>query len=143
MMLDGCAYGIAIFDSQSQFIASNRNWKETIGNAIKDSDGHGQFELLSGLSKLWRSSCLECLQSKEEKKIEEEVQWANGTSEWIRWHIRPWVGEINKDEGYTVSFHSIDTEKSSNQDVVWIMTYQRQLYRIKSCLSFSWITRAG
>ena len=36
MMLDGCAYGIAIFDSQSQFIASNRNWKETIGNAIKD-----------------------------------------------------------------------------------------------------------
>ena len=111
MMLDGCAYGIAIFDSQSQFIASNRNWKETIGNAIKDSDGHGQFELLSGLSKLWRSSCLECLHSKEEKKIEEEVQWANGTSEWIRWHIRPWVGEINKDEGYTVSFHSIDTEK--------------------------------
>ena len=113
VILDNCPTAMALFDSQSRFITSNKSWKSLIGNAVKDAEGFGQFEYLPKLSKSWRLLCNECLQSKKERVIEEKVKWINTTAEWIRWHIRPWIDGDQRIRGYTISFYSIDLEKKS------------------------------
>ena len=113
VILDNCPMAMALFDSQSRFITSNKSWKSMVGNAVKDAEGFGQFEYLPKLSKSWRLLCDECLQSKKERVIEEKVKWINTTAEWIRWHIRPWIDDDQRIRGYTISFYSIDLEKQS------------------------------
>ena len=113
VILDNCPTAMALFDSQSRFITSNKSWKSMVGNAVKDAEGFGQFEYLPKLSKSWRLLCDECLQSKKERVIEEKVKWINTTAEWIRWHIRPWIDDDQRIRGYTISFYSIDLEKQS------------------------------
>ena len=113
VILDNCPTAMALFDSQSRFITSNKSWKSMVGNAVKDAEGFGQFEYLPKLSKSWRLLCDECLQSKKEQVIEEKVTWINASAEWIRWHIRPWIDDAKRIKGYTISFYSIDLEKQS------------------------------
>ena len=112
-MLNNCPLPMAIFDLKLQFISSNRSWQITLGHAFRDSDGLGQFESISNLSKSWRLLCDDCLRLKSEQVGEELVKWSNGEKEWIKWYMRPCFDSADVVFGFTVCCQSIQNEKQS------------------------------
>jgi len=110
-MVDACPLAMAMFDKDMNYLFSNDSWNDSIGNAILDSSGVGQFEFIPRVSNEWRSLCNDCLKYGNEQIGEELVQWSSGDKEWIRWFMNPWYSEGTSFGGLVISAQSINAEK--------------------------------
>lgn len=110
-MVDACPLAMAMFDRNMNYLFSNDSWNDSIGNAVLDSSGVGQFEFIPRVSNEWRSLCNDCFKYGTEQIGEELIQWASGDKEWVRWFVNPWHSEDTSFGGLVISAQSINAEK--------------------------------
>ncbi len=111
-MVDACPLAMAMFDKNMNYLFSNDSWNDSIGSAVLDSSGVGQFEFIPRVSNEWRSLCNDCFKYGTEQVGEELVQWSSGEKEWIRWFVNPWYLEDTALGGLVISAQSINAEKT-------------------------------
>tara|TARA_B110000116_G_scaffold124220_1_gene107755 strand:- start:2006 stop:4828 length:2823 start_codon:yes stop_codon:yes gene_type:complete len=111
-MVDACPLAMAMFDRNMNYLFSNGSWNDSIGSAVLDSSGVGQFEFIPRVSNEWRSLCNDCFKYGTEQVGEELVQWSSGEKEWIRWFVNPWYLEDVALGGLVISAQSINVEKT-------------------------------
>ena len=111
-MVNACPLAMAMFDRSMNYLFSNDSWNDSIGSAVLDSTGVGQFEFIPKVSNEWRSLCNDCFKYGTEQVGEELVQWSSGDKEWIRWFVNPWYLEGTTLGGLVISAQSINAEKT-------------------------------
>lgn len=111
-MVDACPLAMAMFDRNMNYLFSNDSWNDSIGSAVLDSSGVGQFEFIPKVSNEWRSLCNDCFKYGTEQVGEELIQWSSGEKEWIRWFVNPWYLEDTALGGLVISAQSINREKT-------------------------------
>ena len=88
--LDAAPAGVAIFDRDMRYIEASARWKQDYGLGDRDIVGLGHYEVFPEIPDRWREIHRRCLAGATERADAEPFPRADGTTDWVRWEIRPW-----------------------------------------------------
>lgn len=114
VLLDHMPQALAMFDTRMRYLAANRHFTSAFGLDSQDIVGRSHYELFPDLHANWRRLFDEALAGQTGRIEEDYFQRADGTSDWVRWEVRPWH-EADGDIGGLVLSQEIVTDKKREE----------------------------
>jgi len=105
---------LAMFDNEMRYIATSRRWKTAYHLGDQDIIGKTHYEVFPEVGQEWKDIHQRCLKGAIEKKDEDSFTRLDGTTDWLKWEIRPWhkaSGEI----GGIIMFTEVITEQKESE----------------------------
>jgi PAS domain S-box-containing protein len=105
---------LAMFDTEMRYIATSRRWMNDYNLGDQHIIGKTHYEVFPEIGKGWKDIHQRCLQGAVERKEEDSFTRLDGTTDWMKWEIRPWhkaSGEI----GGIIMFTEVITEKKETE----------------------------
>jgi PAS domain S-box-containing protein len=90
LYVDHSPAAIAMFDANMCYLIASRRWIEDYHLGNMSIIGRNHYEVFPEISERWKEIHRRCLTGAIEKSDEEAFPRADGTTDWIRWEIRPW-----------------------------------------------------
>jgi PAS domain S-box-containing protein len=88
--IDGTPASIAMFDRDMRYLAVSRQHAEERQVSSADLIGRCVYEVFPDLPERWKAGHTRCLGGASERCETDIVVRANGSTDWVRWEIRPW-----------------------------------------------------
>lgn len=101
---------IAMLDREMRYLVTSRRWLTDYRIACADIIGRSHYEVFPDIPERWKDIHCRCLAGAVEKCERDPFPHPDGSSDWVRWEIRPWhtvQGEI----GGLLIFSEIITER--------------------------------
>ncbi|WP_016952521.1 PAS domain S-box protein [Anabaena sp. PCC 7108] len=104
---------IAIFDRQMRYVLASRRWRQDYRLGDEEIIGRCHYEVFPEISPSWREIHQRCLAGAIEQCEEEYLQRSDGTTEWVKWEIRPWYQNSTDIGGIIIITEVITTRKQA------------------------------
>ncbi len=101
---------IAMFDRHMRYIVVSRRCMSDYGLPDRDVVGLDHYDVFPDLPDHWKEVHRRCLNGAIERNDAEEFVRADGSSDWVRWEVRPWR-EANGEIGGLIIFTEVVTER--------------------------------
>lgn len=88
--------GIAIFDTQMNYLAANRQWREDYNLVQEEIIGKNHYELAPDVPQKWREIHQRGLQGETLEADADPITYPNGKTDYIRWKMQPWYKSKRK-----------------------------------------------
>jgi PAS domain S-box-containing protein len=108
--IDGVPAAIAMFDPEMRYLAVSRQYAADRGVAPEDLIGHRIYEMFPHLPDRWKSAHARCLAGTSERCDVDLFVRADGSTDWVRWEIRPWH-KADRTVGGVVLFSEVITHR--------------------------------
>jgi diguanylate cyclase (GGDEF)-like protein/PAS domain S-box-containing protein len=82
---------LAMFDLNMRYIAASRRWKESFALGDRDIIGHSHYEVFPDIPPKWVVAHRRGLGGEILKNDEDRYERHDGSVQWLRWEIRPWL----------------------------------------------------
>ena len=112
---------IAIVDNKMRYIVASAKWLEEYGLEGMEIIGISHYDIFPEIGEEWKHIHQRCLQGEIIKNEEDKFIRANGTTQWLRWEIRPYkdsnggiIGMIMFSEDITKRKRSDELNKEIN-----------------------------
>ncbi len=116
LLIENAPLAMAMFDRDMRYLIANGLWRRSFDLVQSDLIGRGHFEIFSEVSERWQM-LLDRAQLEEREVVGEEfVEWPDGSSDWVRWTMRPWEDQDGDAAGLVVSCGVITDERSRRND---------------------------
>jgi two-component system, NtrC family, sensor kinase len=102
---------IAMFDRQMRYLLASRGWRENFGVDDREIVGLSLEENGLGSSARWQEIQSNSLAGAV-SIWEEAIAYADGTSQWVKWEVRPWYDEGGQVGGSIVLAEAITDLKN-------------------------------
>jgi PAS domain S-box-containing protein len=105
---------LAMFDNEMRYIATSRRWMNDYNLGDQNIIGKTHYEVFPEIGQEWKDIHQRCLKGTIEGKEEDSFIRQDGTTDWMKWEIRPWhkgTGEI----GGIIMFTEVITEKKETE----------------------------
>lgn len=102
VMLESAPLAMAMFDAELKYLVVNDRWRELFHLENVPLVGRSQFEVFPNLPNAWRDIYKRALEGHTERSSEDLFERPDGTSDWVRWEVRPWK-RAERIEGVLVS----------------------------------------
>ncbi len=123
---------IAMFDNDMRYEAASQKWFEVCGINDTEVVGKSHYEILTGISKKWRSNCQKCLKGEHIENYEERIKGKDGNVQWLSWELRPWFYEENKIGGLIIHVSDITNIKKEKELKSLLKVTEDQNKRLKN-----------
>lgn len=97
IFLEHTPVAIAMLDCQMRYMLTSRRWLIESSLGDQNISGRSHYEVFPERLDHWQEIHRRCLSGAVEIVEEDTFQRADGTTDWVRWEIRPWrncAGEI-------------------------------------------------
>ena len=74
-----------------RYLEANKLWGEAFHLQDIPLKGRSQFEVFPGLHPSWKRIYDRCLEGKTERSGGDRFRRADGSDDWVRWEVRPWI----------------------------------------------------
>jgi PAS domain S-box-containing protein len=101
---------IAMLDREMRYLVVSRRWLADYKLGDQDIIGRSHYELFPEISERWKGVHRRCLEGATEKCSEDVFPRADGSTEWIRWEVRPWH-DAQDAVGGLIIFSEVITER--------------------------------
>ena len=111
VLLDHLPQALAMFDTDMRYVAANRPFTASFGLDNREILGRSHYELFPDFHANWRVLFDRALQGEPGRIEEDFFQRADGTSDWVRWEVRPWHESDGTIGGLILSQEIITAQK--------------------------------
>jgi len=100
---------LAMFDCDMRYIAASRRWVEVFGLKGQEIIGHSHYDILPDIPARWVTIHRRALGGETLKSEEDHFERADGSVQWLRWEVRPWLTGTNAIGGIVIFSEDITT----------------------------------
>jgi diguanylate cyclase (GGDEF)-like protein/PAS domain S-box-containing protein len=108
---------LAMFDRQMCYLAVSRRWM--LDYALDDQDilGRSHFEVFPKIPERWKAIYAQGLRGEVLKSAEDRFDRGNGTTQWLKWEVRPWLTALGNVGGIAVFSEDITERKNAEDEL--------------------------
>lgn len=102
---------LAMFDQEMRYLSVSQRWLEDYGLLGRDILGLSHYEIFPEIGEAWKAVHRRALQGEVIKAEEDGFPRADGTLQWLRWEVRPWLGSDGRIGGIVIFSEDITRYK--------------------------------
>lgn len=110
---------IAMFDNDMKYIVASKRFNLDYNLGDQNLIGRSHYEVFPDISDSWKEIHRRCLAGETIKADEDLFSRADGTSEWVKWEIRPWY-EVDEKIGGIILFSEVITKRKQTEEALQI-----------------------
>jgi PAS domain S-box-containing protein len=108
-LIEYCPAAIALLDRDLRYLLVSQKWREDFGVGDRDLRGISHYDLFPEAVR-WQGIYQQCLAGAIEHGGEDSLTRADGTTDWLRWEVRPWYTSAGETGGL-VMFTELMTQR--------------------------------
>ena len=108
---------VAMFDRDMKYLVASRRWMEDFRIGGQSVIGRSHYEVFPEIPQRWIEIHRRCLAGAVEKSDEDPFPRADGTTDWIRWEVRPWR-QVDGSVGGIIIFSEDITERKAAKEKI-------------------------
>ena len=112
--IDGAPTSIAMFDREMRFLEVSRQYARELGFAPEDLIGRCLYDVCPTTPEDWKAVHARCLKGASERCDVDVILRSNGSTDWIRWEVRPWY-RVDQTVGGLILFSEVITHRLQAQ----------------------------
>jgi PAS domain S-box-containing protein len=132
VLLDHVPQALAMFDTRMRYLAANRRFTTAFGLDQREILGRSHYELFPDLHANWRHLFERALAGEAGRIDEDFFQRGDGTSDWVRWDVRPWREPDGEIGGLVLSQEIITPRKREERRRVFDRNLAVSLFESQS-----------
>ncbi|WP_109486100.1 EAL domain-containing protein [Occallatibacter savannae] len=106
---------LAMFDRDMRYIAVSRKWIDSYGLVGRSIIGRSHYEIFPEIRAEWVALHRRALGGETLKKEEDRFERADGSVQWLRWEIRPWLTGTGVIGGIVIFTEDITARRQSEE----------------------------
>lgn len=115
MFVEHAPAAVAMFDQDMHYLIASRRWTTDYGLESTSFTGRSHYDVFPETPERWREIHRRCMNGTVEHSDGEEFVRADGSTDWVRWEMRPWFNRQGKIGG-VIMFTEVMTEEKRLQD---------------------------
>lgn len=104
---------LAMFDLDMRYIAVSRRWIESFGLRGREILGLSHYDVFPDIPPRWVAIHRRALGGETLKNDEDPFERADGSTQWLRWEVRPWLTGTGAIGGIVIFAEDITVRKQS------------------------------
>ena len=108
-------FAIAMFDREMRYIFASQKWFSDFRLKIEEVQGKSHYELFPEIPEHWKEIHRRCLAGATLKNDEEAFHRLDGSTDWIRWEVRPWYENPETIGGIIIFSEDISLRKNAEE----------------------------
>ncbi|WP_051307137.1 PAS domain-containing hybrid sensor histidine kinase/response regulator [Desulfomicrobium escambiense] len=109
---------LAMFDWEMRYIAASQRWLDDYRLGERNILGLSHYEVFPEIGPEWRDVHRRGLGGEIIRKEEDHFERADGSSQWVRWEVRPWHTVRGDVGGIVIFTEDITGQKEAESDLV-------------------------
>lgn len=118
LFIQGSPVAVAMFDNEMKYLAFSNKWITDYKLTGKQLIGKSHYEVFPEIGQQWKHIHQRCLKGVTEKKEEDSFVRQDGSTDWIRWEIRPWHKNAGEIGGIIMFTEEITKRKKLEEELV-------------------------
>ncbi len=108
---------VAMFDREIQYLMASDRWYSDYGLKGQEIIGKSHYEIFPEIDEKpeWKAHHQRCLAGEVVKKDEDAFVRADGTTEWLRWEVHPWIDDSGETGGI-IMFTEVITQRKRMEE---------------------------
>jgi diguanylate cyclase (GGDEF)-like protein/PAS domain S-box-containing protein len=125
-----------MFDTQMRYVAHSDRWLQDYGIKAESVVGRCHYDVFPEIPDHWKAKHQRCLAGATESSPEETFRRADGSTNIIRWEVRPWYLEDNRIGGIMMLTEEI-SERKKLEHQLWQLAKVDSLTGLPNRLQFN------
>jgi PAS domain S-box-containing protein len=117
IFVENAPAGVAMFDRDVRYISYSRRWLSDYGLGDQNIIGRSHYEVFPEVTDRWKEIHRRCLTGVSERCEQDRFERADGSVEYLRWEIQPWV-DASGAIGGLVFFTEMITDRVNAEEQV-------------------------
>ena len=104
---------LAMFDREMRYLTVSHRWAKDHSITDQEIVGHSHYEINPDIPERWKETHRRGLAGERQRSEEDRYDSADGTMQWIRWEIIPWMAANGAIGGIIMSYEDITERKQA------------------------------
>ena len=117
LFINNAPAGIAMLDRDMRYLFASQRWLEDHRVKIEDIVGNSRDEVFPQMSDSWKDIYKRCLEGQSYRSDEDSITQPDGSINWIRWEIHPWLNSEGAVGGLIVMSENITARKHAEEEM--------------------------
>lgn len=109
---------IAMFDNQMRYLVTSRRFLTDYNLGDRQIIGRSHYEVFPEISESWKDVHRRCLAGETINADSDPFPRADGTTDWVRWEIRPWYEAENQIGGIILLSEVITDRVKTHEELI-------------------------
>lgn len=107
---------LAMFDRHMRYIHASRRWKSDLHLSHEDLRGRWHYEVFPDVPDRWKEIHRRALSGEIIRSEEDRFERNDGSEQWFRWEVRPWLQASGQVGGLLIFFEEITERKLAEKE---------------------------
>ncbi|MFG0292107.1 MAG: PAS domain S-box protein [Phycisphaerales bacterium JB050] len=139
LFIEHAPAAVAMFDREMCYISASRRWVHDYALEGQPLLGRSHYEVFPEIGEEWKRIHEQCMSGQAMRREEDAFVRADGTTQWIRWDVRPWYDDAGQIGGIMMFTEEITERKLAADNLREVNAQQERLlteldHRVKNAL---------